>query len=224
MRLAGAPRPGHGSMVHDENAVTILAEAVARHRAATASHWCSPTSVQGFFDEITALTGIEFPTDSAAALDGAVAKLGRGRPRSSARPSATPRTRRCSPRATRPTSSPRRRGDGRLHGSCPAGRRPVERDSTRSLGPDVEREFEVRDIAVETAFAGELVDTMSAAVQGRGPGRGHRCPYMMTGGTDAKSFSKLGMRCFGFSPLRLPTDLDFTRCSTASTSGCPSTR
>jgi len=34
-------------------------------------------------------------------------------------------------------------------------------------------------------------------------------PYTMSGGTDAKSFSTLGMRCFGFSPLRLPADLDF---------------
>ena len=34
-------------------------------------------------------------------------------------------------------------------------------------------------------------------------------PYCMPGGTDAKSFSRLGIRCFGFSPLRLPPDLDF---------------
>jgi acetylornithine deacetylase/succinyl-diaminopimelate desuccinylase-like protein len=32
---------------------------------------------------------------------------------------------------------------------------------------------------------------------------------MLSGGTDAKSFSRLGIRCFGFSPLRLPPDLDF---------------
>ena len=35
-------------------------------------------------------------------------------------------------------------------------------------------------------------------------------PYMLSGGTDAKAFQRLGMRCFGFSPLRLPADLDFT--------------
>jgi acetylornithine deacetylase/succinyl-diaminopimelate desuccinylase-like protein len=35
-------------------------------------------------------------------------------------------------------------------------------------------------------------------------------PYCLSGGTDAKSFSELGMRCYGFSPLRLPADLDFT--------------
>jgi acetylornithine deacetylase/succinyl-diaminopimelate desuccinylase-like protein len=32
---------------------------------------------------------------------------------------------------------------------------------------------------------------------------------MLSGGTDAKSFARLGIRCFGFSPLRLPGDLDF---------------
>ena len=32
----------------------------------------------------------------------------------------------------------------------------------------------------------------------------------MSGGTDAKYFADLGMRCFGFAPLRLPADLDFT--------------
>ena len=35
-------------------------------------------------------------------------------------------------------------------------------------------------------------------------------PYLMSGGTDAKHWAKLGMRCFGFTPLRLPPDLDFT--------------
>ena len=31
----------------------------------------------------------------------------------------------------------------------------------------------------------------------------------ITGGTDAKAFARLGIRCFGFAPLKLPTDLDF---------------
>ena len=34
-------------------------------------------------------------------------------------------------------------------------------------------------------------------------------PYCLPAGTDAKSFSTLGVRCFGFAPLRLPADLDF---------------
>jgi acetylornithine deacetylase/succinyl-diaminopimelate desuccinylase-like protein len=35
-------------------------------------------------------------------------------------------------------------------------------------------------------------------------------PFLMSGGTDAKHFRKLGMASFGFAPLRLPDDLDFT--------------
>jgi acetylornithine deacetylase/succinyl-diaminopimelate desuccinylase-like protein len=49
---------------------------------------------------------------------------------------------------------------------------------------------------------------MAAALRAEDPD-GHPLPYLMSGGTDAKSFSTLGMRCFGFSPLRLPADLDF---------------
>jgi acetylornithine deacetylase/succinyl-diaminopimelate desuccinylase-like protein len=33
---------------------------------------------------------------------------------------------------------------------------------------------------------------------------------MLSGGTDNKHFSRLGIRGFGFSPLRLPADLDFS--------------
>ena len=33
--------------------------------------------------------------------------------------------------------------------------------------------------------------------------------YMLSGGTDAKAWSRLGIRCYGFAPLRLPPDLDF---------------
>jgi acetylornithine deacetylase/succinyl-diaminopimelate desuccinylase-like protein len=76
------------------------------------------------------------------------------------------------------------------------------------IGEGIEREFLVRDIAVETSFDGALVDAMSAALSAEDAGA-IPLPYLMSGGTDAKSFSTLGMRCFGFSPLLLPPDLDF---------------
>jgi acetylornithine deacetylase/succinyl-diaminopimelate desuccinylase-like protein len=77
------------------------------------------------------------------------------------------------------------------------------------VGPDVVIEMEHRDIAYETTFDGDLVDAMTAALLAEDPD-GRAVPYCLSGGTDAKSFSTLGMRCFGFSPLRLPADLDFT--------------
>jgi acetylornithine deacetylase/succinyl-diaminopimelate desuccinylase-like protein len=65
------------------------------------------------------------------------------------------------------------------------------------------------DVAYETTFDGDLVEAMKAAILAEDPD-GRPVPYCLSGGTDAKSFSGLGMRCFGFSPLRLPADLDFS--------------
>jgi acetylornithine deacetylase/succinyl-diaminopimelate desuccinylase-like protein len=76
------------------------------------------------------------------------------------------------------------------------------------LGPGVEREFIHHDIAVETGFDGPLCEAMAVALLEADPSA-KVVPYCLSGGTDAKSFSPLGIRCFGFAPLRLPADLDF---------------
>jgi acetylornithine deacetylase/succinyl-diaminopimelate desuccinylase-like protein len=76
------------------------------------------------------------------------------------------------------------------------------------IGEGITRESIVSDIAVETSFDGALVEQMSAALRAEDPAA-VPLPYLMSGGTDAKSFSLLGMRCFGFSPLLLPPDLNF---------------
>jgi len=52
------------------------------------------------------------------------------------------------------------------------------------------------------------VAAMSAAILAEDP-QATLIPYMLSGGTDAKAFTRLGIRCFGFAPLRLPPDLDF---------------
>ncbi len=50
---------------------------------------------------------------------------------------------------------------------------------------------------------------MAAALQAEDPGA-RAVPYTLSGGTDVKSFSRLGIRGFGFAPLKLPPDLDFS--------------
>jgi len=77
------------------------------------------------------------------------------------------------------------------------------------LGAEVRREMVNYDVPLETTFDGALVEAMSAAVHAEDPA-GRAVPYCLSGGTDAKAFSTLGIRGFGFSPLRLPPDLDFT--------------
>jgi acetylornithine deacetylase/succinyl-diaminopimelate desuccinylase-like protein len=77
------------------------------------------------------------------------------------------------------------------------------------LGPDVRRDFVHYDIALETEFDGALIEAMEAALTSEDPSA-VAVPYCLSAGTDAKSFSRLGIRCFGFALLLLPPDLDFS--------------
>ena len=82
------------------------------------------------------------------------------------------------------------------------------REVDELLGPDVTREWVTDLPPLETTFDGPLVEAMAAALRAEDP-TARTVPYMLSGGTDAKHFAELGMRCFGFAPLRLPPDLDF---------------
>jgi acetylornithine deacetylase/succinyl-diaminopimelate desuccinylase-like protein len=95
--------------------------------------------------------------------------------------------------------------DGRF---LPGQEEEFERQLDALLGSGVVKEWIHRDQAVETDFDGPLVEAMAAALRAEDD-RALPVPYTMSGGTDAKSFERLGMRCFGFSPLLLPADLDF---------------
>ncbi len=81
-------------------------------------------------------------------------------------------------------------------------------DLDRLLGPRVRREDVHADRALETTFDGALVDAMQSSLRAEDP-IARAVPYMLSGGTDAKSFDDLGIRCFGFAPLKLPPELDF---------------
>jgi acetylornithine deacetylase/succinyl-diaminopimelate desuccinylase-like protein len=76
------------------------------------------------------------------------------------------------------------------------------------IGPDVTREWITELPAYETTFDGDLVEAMNAALLKVDPDA-RMVPYMLSGGTDAKHLARLGIRCFGFIPLRLPPELDF---------------
>ena len=76
------------------------------------------------------------------------------------------------------------------------------------VGDDAEIEVLVRDKALEVEFEGPLVDAMNGSILAEDP-EGIPVPYLMSGGTDNKALSDLGIIGYGFSPLRLPADLDF---------------
>ena len=79
---------------------------------------------------------------------------------------------------------------------------------TELLGDKVRYEAQIADVAVETTFDGELATAITASLQHVDP-EAVPVPFIMSAGTDAKAWSKLGIRCFGFAPLRLPPELDF---------------
>lgn len=76
------------------------------------------------------------------------------------------------------------------------------------VGPNIKVETVTRDIALEVPFEGKLVEAMKSAINKFDP-EGIPVPYLMSGGTDNKALSDLGIVGYGFSPLRLPDDLDF---------------
>ncbi|HEY4225887.1 MAG TPA: M20/M25/M40 family metallo-hydrolase [Pseudolysinimonas sp.] len=76
------------------------------------------------------------------------------------------------------------------------------------IGSEVEVEIVHHDIGLELPFEGALVDKMIAALGRHDPGA-PVLPYLMSGGTDNKALSKLGIAGYGFAPLQLTADLNF---------------
>jgi acetylornithine deacetylase/succinyl-diaminopimelate desuccinylase-like protein len=203
MRLRAKGRPGHGSFLHDDNAVTTLAEAVARLGNHTFPLTLTDT-VRAFLERIGELTGLEFPEDD---LEGAIAKLGPiarivG---ATVRDTANPTMLSAGYKANVIPSTAEAVVDCRV---LPGREEAFLREVDELLGPDVTREWVTHLPPVETPYEGALTDAMLAALRSEDPGA-HAVPYMLSGGTDAKSFHELGMACYGFAPLRLPPDLDF---------------
>ncbi|MEO6827817.1 MAG: M20/M25/M40 family metallo-hydrolase [Microbacteriaceae bacterium] len=76
------------------------------------------------------------------------------------------------------------------------------------VGDDIEIQVMHRDIGLEADFSGDLIDAIVATLGAHDPGA-PVLPYLLSGGTDNKALSKLGIAGYGFAPLRLPADLDF---------------
>jgi acetylornithine deacetylase/succinyl-diaminopimelate desuccinylase-like protein len=204
LRLHARGRPGHGSFVHDDNAVTALAEAVARVGRHRFPMVITPT-VRAFLEQVCDAIGIDFDPDNPEL---AVGKLG---------PIAS-----LIGATVRNTANPTRLEAGYKDNVIPGkasatvdcrtlpGQAEIFLDQLRDvIGPDIEIEHLQQQAAVETDFDGALVDAMAAALRAEDPGA-RAVPYMLSGGTDAKAFTTLGIRCFGFAPLRLPADLPFS--------------
>jgi acetylornithine deacetylase/succinyl-diaminopimelate desuccinylase-like protein len=191
-------------MVHPDNAVTELAEAIGRLGRHEWPIRLIP-SVQAFLEGACEALNIEFapnePTLPLAKI-GTISRIIGATLRHTVNPTVLRAGYKVNVVPTEATAEV----DGRF---LPGYEDEFFAEVDSLLGPGVGREFIHHDIALETTFDGDLCDAMTAALLAEDPGA-RVVPYCLSGGTDAKSFSRLGMRCFGFAPLRLPADLDFS--------------
>jgi acetylornithine deacetylase/succinyl-diaminopimelate desuccinylase-like protein len=204
MRLTALGTAGHGSMIQTDNAVTELAEAIGRlGRHEWPTHLIP--SVRAFLEGASEALGIEFtPNDPGQVLSkiGTVSRIVGATLRNTVNPTVL----RAGYKVNVVPQVATAEADGRF---LPGHEDEFYAELDRVLGPGVTREFIHRDIALETTADGALYDAMTSALAAEDPDA-QVIPFCMSAGTDAKSFSRLGMRCFGFVPLRLPPDLDFS--------------
>ncbi|MET8566049.1 M20/M25/M40 family metallo-hydrolase [Streptomyces flaveolus] len=203
MKLTVAGTAGHGSMIHRDNAITELSEAVARvgrHRFPVRV----TKTTRAFLDELGDALGTELdPEDMESTLAklGGIAKLIGATLSNTANPTQLNAGYKVNVIPGEATAHI----DGRF---LPGHEEEFLADLDRLLGPKVRREDVHADKAVETTFDGALVEAMQSSLLAEDP-TAKAIPYMLSGGTDAKSFDDLGIRGFGFAPLKLPPELDF---------------
>ncbi|WP_448060498.1 M20/M25/M40 family metallo-hydrolase [Cellulomonas hominis] len=207
LRLVADGRAGHGSAVNPDNAVTALAAAVARIGSHAWEPRLTPTVLR-LLQGLSDLTGLPLDVDDPATVDRLLDALGPAKrfAGSSIRTLANP-TQLHSGYKTNVIP-------GRAEASIdvrplPGDEEAVLADLRALAGSDVRVEFEHRDIGLEAPAGGVLVDVMTAALQAEDPDA-VVLPYMLSAGTDNKSLARLGITGYGFAPLRLPAELDFT--------------
>jgi acetylornithine deacetylase/succinyl-diaminopimelate desuccinylase-like protein len=204
IRLTSRGRAGHGSMVNRENAVTELAAAVARIGTHEWPVRLTP-AMRTLLAAVGELAGAEASPENAEQLveefGGAARMLG-----AVIRNTANPTMLRAGYKVNVIPSEATAHIDGRF---LPGYEDEFWATIAELCGEHISTEPVSHQPPWETPYDGALVDSMNSALLAEDPDA-LIAPFLMSGGTDAKHFTKLGMRAYGFTPLRLPDDLDFT--------------
>ncbi|GAA4716468.1 M20/M25/M40 family metallo-hydrolase [Nocardioides conyzicola] len=204
MRLTSRGRAGHGSMINRENAVTSLAGAVARIGAYEWPVRLTP-AMRTLLAAVGELAGTEATPENAEELVqefGGAARMMGAVIRNTCNPTMLGAGYKVNVIPTEATAHV----DGRF---LPGFEDEFFATLAELVGEDVEIDYVSHQQPWETPYGGDLVDAMTRSILAEDDDA-IVAPYLMSGGTDAKHFRKLGMRSYGFAPLRLPADLDFT--------------
>ncbi len=206
LKLAASGVQGHGSLVHHDNAVAHLAGAMAR----IADHrWpldISPT-VEQLLRGAAELLDIAYePTEERVAEIisgmGPVSRMIEASVRNTSNPSMLDAGYKVNVIPDVASGF----ADVRF---LPGQEEQVLRTIEELAGTHVKVEQYISQGAMEYPFETPLVDKMIAALHTADPDAAV-LPYMMMGGTDNKHLAALGIAGYGFAPLKLPPDLDFS--------------
>ena len=204
MKLTATGVASHGSVINRNNAVTKLADAVAKIGNYSWPQRLTKTN-EIFFKRIAELSGKTYdPNNLQPLLDeiGTMARMIGATLNNTANPSMLE----AGYKANVIPQSATAVVDGR---TLPGYEKELLDTVKALVGPDVTVESLVSDIPLEVDFDSPLVEKMIAAINSEDP-EGVVIPYLLSGGTDNKALAKLGITGYGFSPLKLPTDIDFT--------------
>ncbi|GAA4126116.1 M20/M25/M40 family metallo-hydrolase [Nocardioides fonticola] len=204
MRLTARGRAGHGSMINGDNAVARIAGAVARIGAHEWPIRLTPT-MEVLLASVGEIAGVEATPENARDLveefGGAARMLGAVLSNTT-----NPTMLRAGYKVNVIPTEATAHVDGRF---LPGFEDEFFATMAELIGEGIEVDYLSRQQPWETPYEGRLVDAMTRSLLAEDP-EAVVAPYLMSGGTDAKHFRALGMRAFGFAPLRLPADLDFT--------------
>lgn len=203
MKLTATGRAGHGSVMNDQNAVTALAETVARIGRHQWPVRLTETN-RRLVAELSDAFGLDidpFDVEAVMKVLGPMARMIGATFRHSAQPTMLE----AGYKVNVIPGQAEAQVDGRL---IPGFEAEFDEQINALLGSGVVRTDLISDIPLETPFDGPTVDAMAAALRAEDP-TARAVPYVMSGGTDGKAFARLGIRCFGFIPLQLPPELDF---------------
>ena len=203
INLIAEGRAGHGSLHHPENAITELSAAVARIGA---YDW--PRRITGpqraFLETVAEAFEIDLDPDhleEGLPRLGIIARVIGATISNTANPTMLSAGYKHNVIPSKATAGI----DGRF---VPGGEGEFYATINELIGDKVRYEVVNHQPSVETEFSGELVEAMQASLVAEDPGA-RAVPFLSTAGTDGKAWHRAGIRCFGFTPLRLPPELDF---------------
>jgi acetylornithine deacetylase/succinyl-diaminopimelate desuccinylase-like protein len=203
MKLTAHGVAGHGSRPPVDNPVATLVHALSRLAAHQWPVRLTP-SVAALLQSLSEITGRPIDLDRLDAEADRLGPLG-GLFKSQIRNSANPTMLEAGYKVNVVPSTAEAHVDGRY---LPGLREEFLETLDELLGPKIAREFVNLEDAPSAPYPSAFFDELAGALEAEDP-LARPVPYVMSGGTDAKSFARIGITGYGFAPLMLRPDLDY---------------